>query len=249
MPDGFARLDCAIGAQLLRLPGREVHLFRQLPLGAQTIEDFAVARPLVEECRLERPDLPVGGVVEGEPLRLVEDRDRGRQSIDHPRIVVLVALHFRLQGRNLGNVAGDAGGTNACARFNRIENSPLAAHDRRCAALPAAAFADRRSPLRGESPDRTARRPCRSPPGRRAHRRHGRRGHCTRRSVPRSRASMRACRPSRARGEVRPARSPQARTDRGAAPIEAARPKRRGCARRRCRTPGCRRVRDSVRAG
>ena len=65
MPDGLAWLDCAIGVQLLRLPGGKVDLLRQLPLGAERIEDFAVARPLVEEGRLERPDLPVGGIVQG----------------------------------------------------------------------------------------------------------------------------------------------------------------------------------------
>ena len=109
MPDGFARLDRLVGAQLLRLPGAKVRLFRQLPLGAEPIEDFAVGRPLIEERRLQRPDLPIGGVVQGEPLGLVEDRNRCRQPIDHTGIVVLVALHVRLQRRNLGNVAGDAG--------------------------------------------------------------------------------------------------------------------------------------------
>ena len=57
MPHGFARLDRLIGAQLLRLPGAEVDLFGQLPFGAQAIEDFAVARPLIEKGGLERPDL------------------------------------------------------------------------------------------------------------------------------------------------------------------------------------------------
>ena len=97
MPHGFARLDRLVSAQLLRLPGAEIHLLWQLPLAAKPIEDFAVGRPLIQEGHLQRPDLPVGGIVQGQPLGLVEDRNGRRQPIDHARIVVLVALHIRFQ--------------------------------------------------------------------------------------------------------------------------------------------------------
>ena len=129
---------------MLRLPGAEVDLFGQLPLGAQPIEDFAVARPLIEKGRLERPDLPVGGIVQGQPLGLVEDRNRRRQPIDHARIVVLVALHIRFQRHDFGNVASDASGADLSARLDGVEGSALAADDRRRAALPGAGLLERR---------------------------------------------------------------------------------------------------------
>ena len=143
MPDGFARLDRLVGAQLLRLPSAKVSLFRQLLLGAEPIKDFTVGRPLIEEGRLQRPDLPVGGVVQGQPLGFVEDRDRGRQPIDHPRIVILVALHIRPKRHDLGNIVGDAGGADRRARLDGLEGSTLAPDDRRHAAPPSARLPDR----------------------------------------------------------------------------------------------------------
>ena len=144
MPYGLARVDRLIGAQLLRLPGAEVHLLGQLTLGAQPVEDFAVGRPLIEVGRIERPDLKVGCVVERQPLGLVEDRNRRRQTIDHPRIIVLVALHIGLERHDLGSVASEAGRADRGARLDSVVSSTPAADHRRGAAHPGAGFLDRR---------------------------------------------------------------------------------------------------------
>ena len=144
VPHGFAWLDRLVSAQLLRLPGAEVHLFGQLTAGAQPVEDLAVARPLIEEGRLKRPDLAIGRIVQGQPLGLVEDRNRRRQPIDHARIVVLVALHIRFQRHDFGNVASDASGADLSARLDGVEGSARAADHRRCAALPGAGLLERR---------------------------------------------------------------------------------------------------------
>ncbi len=158
IPDRLARLDRLVGLHQLRLPGAEVRLLRQLPLGPKPVENLAVGRLGVEERRLERPHLAVGGVVEGEPLRLVEDRHRGRQAVDHAGIVVFVALHLGFQRRGLGDVIGDAGRSERRAAPRRPRR--FGARRRRPRRRGASRRPSRAAPPppRGASPDRTARR-------------------------------------------------------------------------------------------
>ncbi len=108
MPDGLDRLDRLIGGERLRFPAAKVRLLGQLPLGAQAIENFAVGRLRVEKRRVERPDLPIGRVVEGQALGAVENRHRRRQLIEHARIGAGVALHFGAKRLQFGKIVGQS---------------------------------------------------------------------------------------------------------------------------------------------
>ena len=129
MPDRFARLDRLIGGKRLRLPLAEVFLLGQLALGAQRVEDLAVGRLLIEEGRFERPDLPIGGVVEDEPLRPVEDGHRGRQLVEHGAVGPDMMLDFRAQPFDLGEVEREAGVARLGADFIGLEQFALAGDD------------------------------------------------------------------------------------------------------------------------
>ena len=144
VPDGLARLDRLIGLHQLGLPGAEIRLLGQLALGPEPVEDLSIGRMAVEEAGIERPHLAIGRIVEGEPLRLVEDRDRGRQAVDHAGIIVFVAVHLRFQRGRLGDVVGDAGRPIGGSDLGDFEGPPLAADDCAGAALPDAALPHRR---------------------------------------------------------------------------------------------------------
>ena len=94
VPDALDRLDRLIGGERLRLPAAEIGLLGQLSRRPQAVEDFAVGRLRIEEGGIERPDLAVGGVVEGQLLGAVEDRHRRRQLVEHARVGAEVALHL-----------------------------------------------------------------------------------------------------------------------------------------------------------
>ena len=246
VPDVLDRVDRLIGRERLRLPGAEVGLLGQLPLGAQSIEHFAVGRLLIEEGGVERPDLAIGGVVEDQPLGAVEDRHRRRQLIEHARIGADVALHL---GAQRARVRKDRW---RCRRrpfwrrdLDHLEQLALAGRRRRARAGARRPIA--RAPVGGlaASRDRTVRARVR-PPRRRPWRFDGARvgDDWPRRSARRRRASRRDWGSRRAARGARRAPRELGRGSRAAARVADGRPKRRECASRRGRRPRVRRFRN-----
>ena len=129
VPDRLARLERGIGGEPFGLPAAKVRLLRQLALGAQTVENFAIGRRMLEKRGVERPDLEIGGIVENEPLGAVEDRDRGRELVEHPLIGADVTLHLHPERLDFGEIVSDSG--RACRRrdFEHLEHAAFAGHD------------------------------------------------------------------------------------------------------------------------
>ena len=57
----------------------------------------AVREVLIEKGRVERPDLPIGGVIEGQALRAVKDCDRGGELVEHAAIGADVTFDLAAQ--------------------------------------------------------------------------------------------------------------------------------------------------------
>ena len=93
IPDLLDSLDRLVGCHEPGLPGAEIRLFRQVALGAQAVEHFRIARSLVEEGRFEAPQMPVGGIMEGQSLGAVEDRHGCGQLVERAG----VGLHLARQ--------------------------------------------------------------------------------------------------------------------------------------------------------
>src|SRR5271163_781449 len=152
VPDGLDRVHRLVRRERLSLPGSEVGLLRQLPLGAQSIENFTVGRALLEKSEVERPNLAIGSVEEDQAFGAVEDRNRRRQLIEHALIGADVALHLGAQRLGLGKIEREAGGSRRGRDLEHLEHLALARHDRR---RPPAPDAGMRARLVGGQPHRT----------------------------------------------------------------------------------------------
>ena len=86
IPDVLARLDRLISGEEILFPGAKIGLLRQKSGDPQPVEDFGVARMLIDEGLIERPKLPIGGIVEDKALAVIEDCDRGRKLVQSARM-------------------------------------------------------------------------------------------------------------------------------------------------------------------
>ena len=107
----------------------EVGLLGELAGRAQTIEHRGVGRLLIEECRVEVPERPVGGVVEAEPLVGREDRDRRRKLVERAAMRLHHAHQLGAHFLDLGRIDADAGTAVARRQIERVEDAPLSGGD------------------------------------------------------------------------------------------------------------------------
>ena len=129
VPPALLRLDGPVGGEQTGLPAAEIRLLGELAGGAQPIEDLAVRRGGFEKRLVEVPELAVGGVVEGEPLLSVEDRDRGRQLVERAGVRLHLALEVVADAIELRNVDGDAGAAGRGRALGHVEHAPGAGDD------------------------------------------------------------------------------------------------------------------------
>ena len=116
IPDLLARLDRLIGGEEALFPAAEIGLFRQQAGGAQLVEDLGIARMLIDEGLIERPELAIGGIMEDQTLAPVEYGDGGRKLVERARMRLHLAIEIgphRLDLRDVDRHAGRAHGSPA----------------------------------------------------------------------------------------------------------------------------------------
>ena len=130
IPGLLARLDRLISRHEAVLPGTEVGLFGQAALGAQSIEDFRIARVVFEECRVERPEFAIRRIIEDKALLAIENRDAGRHLIKRAGMRFHLPLEICARGLEFAQVFGDRNGIGRRGHIDDIERVTFAGNDR-----------------------------------------------------------------------------------------------------------------------
>ncbi len=132
----FARLDRLIAGEEILFPAAEIGLFRQQAGGPQLVEDLGIARMLIDEGLIERPELAIGGIMKNETLAAVEYGDRSRKLIERARMRLHLALEIGSHRLDLRHVDRHADRAHAHRHIDDVEQAPLAGGHRRRAAAP-----------------------------------------------------------------------------------------------------------------
>ncbi len=136
IPDMLARLDRPIAGEEILFPAAEIGLFRQQAGRAQLVEDLGIARTLIDEGLIERPELAIGGIMKDQTLAAVEYGDCGRKLVERAHMRLHLTLEIGPHRLDLRHVDRHAGRAHAHRHIDDVEQAPLAGGHRRGAAAP-----------------------------------------------------------------------------------------------------------------